>query len=432
MNTVFRNISAAVPAEAGGFTILRGDVCVSGSRISGVGRIPEGFTADRVIDGTGKMLIPGLINAHTHVYMTLFRNSADDLDFTDWLFGRILPIEDRLTYDDFYYGTLLGYMEMLATGTTTSLDMGIAINAAPNARQKTGIRAVVSRGLTGGADDVEGGERRIKEALTEIEKWKGTEGLGFMLGPHAPYTCDAGYLREVAAEAARIGVPMNVHLSESLDEMKTIRERYGMTPPEFLDSVGILKNDTVCAHCVQLTESDVQLLAERGVSVASNPVSNLKLGNGTANVPAMLKAGINVAIGTDGCGSNNTLNMFREMSFMSLLHKGAAHDASIVSAQETLYMATAGGAKALGLGGVTGEIREGLLADLVMLDLDKPWCRPENDLIAALCYSMNGSEVELTMVDGRVLYEKGEFLTVDAAEVIARTEQICDRLGMRR
>ena len=432
MNTLFRNISAAVPAENGGFKILVGDICVSGDKISGVGRVPEGFNADRVIDGTGKMLIPGLVNAHTHVYMTLFRNSADDLDFTDWLFGRILPIEDKLTYDDFYYGTLLGYMEMLATGTTTSLDMGIAIDAAPNAQQKSGIRAVLSRGLTGGADDVAGGERRIKEALTEIEKWKGTEGLSFMLGPHTPYTCDEGYLREVAALSAEKGLPLNIHLSESLDEMKTIRERYGMTPPEFLDKVGILKNDTVCAHCVQLTESDVRLLAERGVSVASNPVSNLKLGNGTANVPAMLRAGINVAIGTDGCGSNNTLNMFREMSYMSLLHKGAAHDASVVSAQETFYMATAGGAKAVGLGGVTGEIREGLLADLVVLNLDKPWCRPKNDLIASLCYSMNGSEVELTMVGGRVLYEKGEFLTVDAEETVARVEQICDRLGMRR
>ena len=431
MNTIFKNITAVVP-EGTGFKTLKGDVCVSGELISGVGRVPEGFAADRTIDGSGKLLIPGLINAHTHVYMTVFRNYADDLDFTDWLFGRILPIEDKLVYDDFYWATKLGYMEMLSTGTTCSLDMYIGIDAAPNAQQESGIRAVLSRGLTGGADDAEGGERRLKEALTEYEKWKGAKGLSFMLAPHAPYTCDPGYLREIAAEADRTRLPMNVHLSESLDELDTIREKYGMSPPEYFDAAGILRKDTVCAHCVHLSESDVALMAARGVSVASNPVSNLKLGNGTADIPALMKAGVNVAIGTDGTASNNTLNMIREMSFMSLLHKGAHGDASLVSAQETFRMATVGGAKALGLEGVTGEIREGLQADLVVLDLDKPWLRPHNDLIASICYSMNGSEVELTMVAGKVLYEKGGFTTIDAEETVRRVEAMCDRLGTRK
>ena len=432
MNTLFKNITSVVPDGAGGFKTIKGDVCVSGELISGVGRVPEGFVADRTVDGAGKLLIPGLINAHTHVYMTVFRNYADDLDFTDWLFGRILPIEDKLVYDDHYWATKLGYMEMLATGTTCSLDMNISINAAPNAQQECGIRAVLSRGLTGGADDAEGGERRLREALTEIETWKGAKGLTFMLAPHAPYTCDPGYLREVAAAADKAALPMNIHMSESLDELDTIRQKYGMSPPEYLDSVGVLRRDTVCAHCVHLSKSDVALMAARGVSVASNPVSNLKLGNGTADIPALMKAGVNVAIGTDGTASNNTLNMIREMSFMSLLHKGAHGDASLVSAQETFRMATVGGAKALGLEGVTGEIREGLQADLVMLDLDKPWLRPHNDLIASLCYSMNGSEVELTMVAGKVLYEKGEFLTIDAEETVRRVEASCDRLGTRR
>lgn len=432
MNTRFKNISAVIPKTDGGFKVLNGDICVSNKIISGVGRIPDGFKADRTVDGTGKLLIPGLVNSHTHVYMTIFRNSADDLDFSDWLFAKIFPFEDKLIYEDFYWGTKLGYMEMLATGTTSSLDMYIAADAAATAQQECGIRTVFSRGLSGGADDIKGGERRLKEALTEIEKWNGTEGMSFMLGPHAPYTCDDGYLKEIAAEATRKHLPLNVHLSESLDELKTVRERYGMTPPEFLDSCGILRKDTVCAHCVHLSESDRALMAKRGVSVASNPVSNLKLGNGTADVPAMLKAGINVALGTDGTASNNTLNMFREMSYMSLLHKGAAGDASIISAQETFYMATAGGAKAIGLEGVTGEIREGLQADLVMLDLDRPWCRPKNDLIASLCYSMNGSEVEMTMVAGKILYEKGEFMTIDAEETVRQVELVCDRIGTRK
>ena len=199
MNILIRDILAVLPDGAKVASVL-----IEDGVIKSVGDVPAGLKADKTISGSGKLLIPGLVNAHTHVYMTIFRNCADDLKFNDWLFGRILPLEDQLTPEDCYWGTLLGFMEMLATGTTAFNDMYIFTDAAARAASDTGIRAVLSRGLSGGADDRDGGERRIKDAAAEIEKWKGHENLSFMLAPHAPYTCDDGYQREVAAEAKRL------------------------------------------------------------------------------------------------------------------------------------------------------------------------------------------------------------------------------------
>jgi 5-methylthioadenosine/S-adenosylhomocysteine deaminase len=405
-------------------------VAVEDGLITAVGDIPPGFAADKTIYGSGKMLIPGLVNAHTHVYMTVFRNCADDLTFNDWLFGRILPLEDKLTPEDCYWGSLLGIMEMLSTGTTCYNDMYIFTDASARAATESGIRAVLSRGLTGGADDVEGGQNRLRQAFAEIEKWRGTENLSFMLAPHAPYTCDAGYQEEVAREARRLGVRIHTHISESQAEMNTIRERYGCTPPEIMDKTGLLTDRTVAAHCVYLTDEDIALLANRGVSVATNPVSNLKLANGVAPVPKMLKAGVNVALGTDGAASNNTLNMFKDLSLVSILHKGATGDPQAVTAREALDIATKNGARALGLDNV-GEIRAGMRADLAVIDLDRPNLQPLGDPVAALSYSMNGSEVETVMVNGRILMENRSFLTIDRDKVLYEVNAVCERIGIR-
>jgi 5-methylthioadenosine/S-adenosylhomocysteine deaminase len=376
------------------------------------------------------MLIPGLVNAHTHVYMTVFRNCADDLTFNDWLFGRILPLEDQLTAEDCYWSTLLGFMEMLSTGTTSYNDMYPITNASARAAAETGIRAVLSRGLTGGADDQAGGERRLREAFEELEQWKNTENMTFMLGPHAPYSCDPGYQKEVAREAKRLGLGIHTHVSESLAEMETAREKYGCTPPELFDRNGLLTDKTLAAHGVYLTDSDIALLAARGVSVATNPVSNLKLANGIAPIPKLMKAGVNVALGTDGASSNNALNMFRELGLVTILHKGTTGDPQAVTAREGFDMATKNGAKALGLDKV-GEIKPGYRADLAILDLDRPNIQPLNDPIAALAYSANGTEVETVMVGGRILMENREFTTIDRDKVIYEVNKVCERIGTR-
>jgi len=425
MNILIRDILAVLPD---GVKIC--SVSIENGVITSIGGEPGGFKADKTISGGGKMLIPGLVNAHTHAYMTVFRNCADDLTFNDWLFGRIMPLEDKLTAEDCYWGTLLGFMEMLSTGTTSFNDMYIRADASARAVTEAGIRGVLSRGLSGGADDAAGGERRLKEAVEEIEKWKSAENIIFMLGPHAPYTCDSGYQKEVAGEARRLGVGLHTHVSESAAEMVSIKERYGCTPPELFDRTGLLTGRTVAAHGVYLTDSDIELMAARGASLATNPVSNLKLANGVAPVPKLLKAGVNVALGTDSAGSNNALNMFRELGLVTILHKGMSGNPQAVTAREGFDMATKNGAKALGLNKV-GEIKTGYKADLVILSLDRPNIQPLNDPVAALAYSFNGAEVETVMVGGRLLMENREFLTIDRDKVIYEVNKICERIGTR-
>jgi len=425
MNILIKDVLALLPEGARTCSVY-----ISGGAIASVSGEPEGFAADKTIPGAGKMLIPGLVNAHTHAPMTLFRNCADDLLFNEWLFGRIMPLEDKLTADDCYWGTMLAIMEMLRSGTTSFIDMYYFMDALAKAVDESGIRAVLSRGLAGGADDPSGCEKRLREALEALDNWKGYDNIGFMLAPHAPYTCDEGFQREVAAEAKRLGLAINTHISESLAELETIRGKYGCSPVELLDRTGLLTDTTVAAHCVHVTDGDIAILSSRGTFVATNPVSNLKLANGVAPVPKMLKAGVRVALGTDGAASNNALNMFRDLAALSLIHKGVNHDALAVSAREGFAIATKNGALAMGRRDL-GEIAPGNAADLAILDLCRPNMQPMNDPVSALVYSANGFEVETVIVGGKVLMENGEFLTIDADRVLFEASRICDRIGTR-
>jgi 5-methylthioadenosine/S-adenosylhomocysteine deaminase len=422
LNILIRDILAVLP---GGAEICSVYIC--DGVISSTSAAPEGFIADKIISGAGKMLIPGLVNAHTHASMVIFRNCADDLLFNDWLFGKIMPLEDKLTGDDCYWSMQLAVMEMLRSGTTAFIDMYYFTDDSVRAIEETGIRAAWSRGIAG---DLSAAEGKLREALDEIDRLSGRgEGrISFMLGPHAPYTCDEGFQREVAAEAKRRGIPINTHLAESLAEIETIREQYGCTPIELADRTGLLADTTVAAHCVHLTDADIGILARRGVTVATNPVSNLKLSNGVAPAPKLLKAGVKVALGTDGAASNNSLNMFRDLSMLSLIHKGVNHDALAVTAREGITIATKNGALAMGRGDI-GEIKPGNIADLVILDLDCPNIQPVNDPVSALVYSANGGEVETVIVGGRILMENREFLTIDSERVTREVDSICKRIG---
>ena len=422
MNILIKDIFAVLP---GGVQTC--SVYISGGVIASVSSTPDGFTADKTINGAGKLLIPGLVNAHTHAAMTIFRNSADDLLFNDWLFGKILPMEEKLTGDDVYWGVLLAVMEMLRSGTTAFIDMYYFTDYYVRAVEESGIRCAYSRGLTG---DAATGERKLREALDEIGKFSGRGNMTFMLAPHAPYTCDEGFMREVGAQARRQGIPIHTHLAESFAEIETLRERYGCTPIEIADKTGLLTDTTVAAHCVHLTDGDIKILAERGVHVATNPVSNLKLANGVAPVLKMLQAGVKVALGTDSAASNNALNMFRDLSMLTLIHKGVNHDAQAVTAQEGFEIATKNGARAMGYDNL-GEIKPGNIADLCILDLDRPNMQPVSDHVAALAYSANGSEVETVIVGGRILMENREFTTIDSERVIFEVNKICERVGTR-
>lgn len=429
MKTIFENVKILVE-KGEGFEIVDGSIGIDGEKISFAGAAPEDVSGYQKIDGKGQLVMPGLINSHTHVYMTIFRNVADDLMFDDWLFGNILPREDKLLPGDSYWGTMLGIGEMLRSGTTAFLDMYIFTDENVQAAADSGIRAVMSRGLSGASDRDEGGERRLREATEEIKKWRAAaEGrLTFMLAPHAPYTCAPDYVEKVIGRARELGVGIHTHLAESRNEIKNIAEKYGCTPIEYMDRTGLFDLPTVAAHCVYLTDNDIDIFAANGVSIATNPVSNLKLANGIAPVKKYLERGINVCLGTDGAASNNCLNMFRDLSFLTLLNKGLFEDPLAVSAEDGLKIATVNGAKALGLDD-TGSIKAGNKADLIFIDLDRLNMFPHNNIISSLAYSANGSEVTRTIVNGKTLMENGELKTIDEERVRFEVARIADRIN---
>lgn len=426
MKIIIKNALAILPQS---YEIS--DIYIDGDSICAIGQAPQGFIADRVIDGTDKLLVPGFVNAHTHIYMTSMRNRADDLNFMAWLFDNVVPMENTLTPEDAYWGIQLGCMEMLESGVTSMLDMHMFPMVTAKALADSGMRAVISRGLQGSRDSKEAGENRFAQAVVEMEAFRDVPTLSFMLAPHAPYTCDDYYLNRVAEKATELGVGINTHLSESLDEQKTIKERYDMTPAELYDRCGILRENTVCAHCVYLSESDMELLAKRGSSVAHNPASNMKLGNGFAPVAQMIEHGINVCIGTDGCCSNNNQSMLREMGLAALIHKGTSKEATTVTAAQVFEMATKNGAKALGLADVTGEIAVGKRADLSLFDLNSSGFFPLGDPKAALSYANAGLKAETVLVNGEILLEKGEFKTIDAERVRYEIKELQKRLDKR-
>lgn len=427
MELLIRNVTAVVPGENGPHAELC-SVAVDGGCIAAVLPPEAVCPAARMLDGTDKLLIPGLVNAHTHTYMTGMRNWADDLCFDEWLFGRVMPKEDALTAEDAYWFSLLACMEMLSGGVTAFLDMHMFPAASARAALESGMRAVLSRGLTGGEDDAAGGARRLREAREEMAAFAGEPRLGFMLAPHAPYTCSESYLHTVAETAAELDVGIHTHLCESAGEVDGIRETYGCTPVELFDRLGLLTARTVAAHCVHLTEQDMDLLAARGVSVASNPASNLKLANGFAPIPELLKKGVNVCLGTDSAASNNSLSILRELGLVTLLHKGRTGDPTSVTAAEGFRMATQAGYQALGLDG--GEIRPGAAADLALFDLRQPGLLPLGDAVAALAYASAGLRAETVLVDGKIVLHRGEYPGIDTGRVYFEVKKACKRLGM--
>lgn len=425
MGILIKNTLAILPAEDG-HDVGRHDIYVEGTDIAGIDEAPEGFAATETIDGARRLTIPGLINAHTHTYMSMMRNVADDLSFADWLFGTIEPIEDRLEPEDAYWASLLSQMEMIRSGTTCFNDQQMHIHQTTRAVRESGMRAVICRGLVGGEYDLT--ERRIREALEERDAFADCERLTFRLGPHAPYSCGPDYLRGVAEVAKREGMGIHIHIAESQTESDNMWEQHHCTPVEYVRDAGIFEMPTIAAHCIRVNESDRQILAENGVSVVTNPASNMKLGNGFAPVPELVTAGINVCLGTDGAASNNAQNMFREMALLALIHKGTHDTPQCISADEVLDMATRNGATALGL--PTGSIEMGKKADLVLLDLDAPSLTPLNNAVAALSYSANGSEVDTVIINGKVVMRDHELLTIDEERVRHEIARICERLGL--
>ena len=428
MGIVIKNALAILPQGAED-VIQETSIYIEGDKIAAIGDAPEGFTEDKVIDGKDKLVIPGLINCHTHSYMSFMRNVADDLSFMDWLFGTIDPIEQQMTDEDTYWGANLAIIEMMKSGTTCFNDMQMNIHQTTRAVKESGMRAVICRGLVGSGND-EAGQMRLRQAYEERDAARDCDRLTFRLGPHAPYTCDDAFLKIVAEEAKKENMGIHVHLSESVSEIEQIQEKYGCTPIALAEKCGIFDVPAIAAHCVQVTEEDMDILVRKNVSVVTNPASNMKLGNGFAPIGRMLEKGINVCLGTDGAASNNCLNMFHELSLLTLIHKGTGKTPQCVSAKEGFRIATINGARALGLEKEIGSIEVGKKADLAILDLNTPSLTPRNNLIAGLSYSANCSEVDTVIINGQITMENRRILTMNEQLVYRKIQQIIERMGL--
>ncbi|MFQ6084662.1 MAG: amidohydrolase [Candidatus Bathyarchaeia archaeon] len=408
-------------------------VVVEGNRIIDVGkeRLKKKYPRYEKIEAGDGMVIPGLLNAHTHAAMTLMRGTADDMTLEEWL-GKIWPIERGLRKHDVYIGTLLACLEMIRSGTTCFNDMYFFMDAVVKAIGESGMRGVVAYPLIELGDESRG-EKDLREGERVVRRFHRRYGRVLCsFGPHAPYSCSPRFLCKVRELADRYGVTIHTHLAETKGERSDVEKAFhlrlgGRTITEFLDEIGFLGDNVLAAHCVWLTEDDVAILAKRGVSVAHNPVSNMKLADGIAPVPKMLAKGVRVGLGTDGAASNNSLDMFEAMKTVALIHKVVLGDPTMVTAPQALGMATVDGAEALHLDDL-GSIRKGKKADLVILDLKRPRLTPLHHPVSQIVYAARGSDVETVVIDGKLVMEDRRVLTVDEGDVLEEAERVSNAL----
>ncbi len=397
-----------------------------GSSIKAAGSVanaPDRRDAE-VIDAGGGLVMPGLINCHNHSAMSLFRGMADDLQLADWLEKYIFPAEARfLSEETVYWCTKLVAAEMIAGGTTTVADGYFYEDAAALAFEEAGLRAVAAQGVVDfPAPGVADPSENIEVARRFIEKWQGHDLITPSLFAHSPYTCGPDTLRKGKEMAVSFDVPFFIHLAEIEGERKGLREKTGLSPVRYLDDLDLLDSRTVAVHCVAIDDRDVEILAARKARVVTCPESNMKLASGVAPVAALLKGGIAMGIGTDSPASNNNCDMFREMDFLAKLQKVSRLDPTIMPASEALELATAGGARVLGMEGVTGAIVPGSRADLIIIDLHRANLVPFLD-ISSLVYCASGADVSTTIINGKVVMKNREILTIDCREIMTEVRR---------
>jgi 5-methylthioadenosine/S-adenosylhomocysteine deaminase len=410
----------------------RGAVAVNGDSIIAVGpedELRSQFTADETIDCGGKVLMPGLINAHTHVPMTLLRGLADDLRLDVWLMGYMMPVEREFVSPEFVrLGTLLACAEMIRSGVTCFADMYYFEEDVAKATADAGMRAVCSQTvLKFPTPDAQSFEESLTAARDFIQRWKGHPLIVPSVAPHAPYTCTEEILRATAALAIEFDVPLHTHLAETSLEVENMRKEQGMPVIPYVKKQNLLEAKLLAAHCVHIDEGEMRSLQHAGAGVAHNPSSNLKLASGIAPVKRMLELGLKVGIGTDGPASNNDLDMFEEVRLTAFLAKGASGDPTALPAQTALLMGTRQGAEALHIGDITGSLEPGKRADLILVDTSPLHNAPRfhhdrNSKYSQLVYAAKSTDVSDVMVNGKWLMRAGQLLTLDAEELIRSGE----------
>jgi len=413
--------------------IEHGAIAIKAGRIEAIGRagdIAQRYAAREVINATGKVVVPGLINGHTHVPMTLFRGLADDLDLQEWLTKYIFPAEAKNVTEEFVrVGTRLGLAEMIRAGTTTYCDMYYFEDAIADETSKAGMRAVLGETVI---DFAVADNKTNAEAMTYVErfvkKWQGNALIVPAIAPHAPYTVSEEHLKAVRAFSDRTGAPIVTHISETKREVDDSIKAKGASPIDYLNRIGFLNNRVIAAHVVWPTEEERGLLKKLGVGIVHNPQSNMKLASGVAPVPEMLKEDLPVGLGTDGAASNNDLNLWEEMDTAAKLHKLISKDPKVVSAAEAFEMATIRGARALHLEKEIGSIEKGKRADLVIVDLDDLNQTPYYNIYSDLVYATKAADVRTVIIEGRVVMRDRRLLTLNEETIKADARRYRERI----
>ena len=407
-------------------SILEGGfLCIRGDAISHLGtKGQDAFEAQKKIDAKGGLILPGLLNGHTHAAMSLFRGLADDLPLMEWLNNYIFPVESRIDGDFVYTGTRLACAEMIMSGTTTFCDMYLFEAEAVKAAREAGMRCLVGEVLYDFPSTNYGPiEKGFEYTESLIKEWQDDPIVSIAVEPHSLFTCSPDLLTTANELALEYGVPMVIHLAETQSEVAEVKERYGKNPIEHLHSLGILGPHLIADHCVHLDSKDIKRMAEYGVRVIHNPESNMKLASGVAPVPELLARGVTVGLGTDGCASNNNLDLFTEMDMAAKLHKVHNMDPTSMDALTVLRMATIEGARALGLERLTGSLEVGKKADVIVVDSQRPHLTPMYNPYSNLVYSARGNDVVHSIINGRHVMEDRNLLTLNLTEVMARARE---------
>jgi len=415
--------------HANGAEVLTGTLVIKGNRIDYIGEQEvDPQEHDEVIDGRGKLYMPGLVNTHGHAAMTLLRGLKDDVTLQVWLQHHIWPTEAKMTAADVRIGAELAVVEMLKSGTTTFNDMYDHMDQVAEVVEATGMRACLNRGIIGLGSEEEW-KAKLKESIDFAQRWNRQAGgrITTALAPHAPYTCPPVLLTKLVEAAHELDLPIHTHMSETAREVEENVTDYGARPVEHLLKWGVFSRPAIVAHGVHLNDEEIALLAEHQVGVSHNPGSNLKLASGIARVPELLRAGVKVSLGTDGAASNNNLDMFEEIRLAALLHKGVTGDPTAVPAPTAIRMGTVIGAKSLWLDDV-GTLEAGMKADLIALDISAPHLQPEADYVSHIVYSAGGADVVDVWVDGKQVMRSRELLTLDEERVMFEANRASQRL----
>jgi len=413
--------------------IEKGAVAVKEKQILEVGKADEilkRYTSGNIMEGKGRVVMPGLINTHTHAAMVYFRGIADDLPLTEWLNNHIWPAENKWLSPEFISDAIeLACLEMLKGGITTYNDMYFFEDAAGEAAKRIGMRAVLGSGIL---DFPSVSAKTTDEYLDNAERfvhnWKGDELITPCIAPHALYTCGTETLKKSKAMAGKLDVPLHIHLAETRWEVEEIKLRYKMRPVEYLADLGFLDETVLAAHCIWLEDNEIELLAKHKVGVSHCMESNLKLASGFAPVATMLAAGVKVTFGTDGAASNNDLNILSEMSTTAKVHKALSNNPTVLDAKTIVLMATRWGAEVLGLGRKVGSLEKGKIADVISINLAKPHLTPIYNIYSHIVYAAMASDVDFVMVNGKIVINNGRLLTADETEILFKAQQWCEKI----